>query len=179
MTVVEKAQALATAAHEGQRRKDGPAYIVHPTAVAQMLAENGFSEEVVAAAYVHDVLEDTAVPEAKLRAELGDAVVSIVKTVTEDKSLPWEERKQNYIDAVRAGSPEAKAVSVADKIDNLKTLLTLHKKAGSAQTWKLFNRGKEQKLWFEETMLAMLQETWRHPLIDEYALLVEQMRGLE
>ena len=178
MTLSEKALALATRAHEGQLRKDGPPYITHPSAVADLLRGYGFSDEVLAAAYVHDVLEDTTMSEAQLRTELGDAVVDIVKTVTEDKSLAWEERKQRYIDAVRLGSDGAKAVCAADKVHNMRSLLALYAQRGPEGTWKIFNRGKEQKLWFETTMLAMLQETWPHPLVEEYAALVEQMKRL-
>ena len=175
--LIDKACAIATAAHEGQRRKDGPPYIVHPEAVAGILAGRAFSDTVVAAAWVHDVLEDTKYPAHKLREELGSEVMAIVEAVSEDKSLPWEERKQAYIEKVRQGPEGAKAVSAADKIHNLSNMLDIYVARG-AETWALFNRGKEQKVWFEEAMLSMLKETWDHPLVGEYEKLVERMRAL-
>ncbi len=178
MILTQKAQQIAMQAHAGQKRKDGPEYITHPVAVAQMLAERGFSEEVVAAAYVHDVLEDTRYPREQLLAELGQEVVEIVDAVSEDKTLPWEERKMLYIEAIRRGPEGAKAVSVADKIHNLTNLLHLHAERGAA-VWEMFNRGKEKKLWFEESMLKMLKESWEHPLVAEYAALVERMKKLD
>ena len=175
--LIDTARAIATAAHEGQRRKDGPAYITHPEAVAAMLQSRAFPDTFVAAAWVHDVLEDTKYPAAKLREELGEEVMAIVEAVTEDKNLPWEERKQRYIETVRQGPEGAKAVSAADKIHNLTNVLEIHGARGE-EVWKMFNRGKEQKLWFEESMLAMLKETWRHPLVGEYEQLVERLRQL-
>jgi len=178
MTLPEKALALATRAHEGMRRKDGPPYIMHPMAVASILIEEGFLDTAIAAAYVHDTLEDTDVTEDELRAALGEEVLSIVKAVTEDKSLPWEERKASYMASVRAASIEAKAVSLADKIHNLESLLALHRERGAA-AWNIFNRGREKKQWFEESMLTMFKESWDHPLVKRYEALVEKMRALK
>ncbi len=177
--LIEKAAKIAAQAHAGQMRKgDDTPYIVHPFMVAMLLQKNGFSDTCIAAALVHDVLEDTEYGADALRSALGDEVMAIVLTLTEDKTLPWEERKKKYIESVRQGSEEAKAVSIADKIHNLKSLLAMHAQKGS-ETWKAFNRGKEQKLWFEEAMLQMFKETWRHPLVDEYEGLVQKMRLLD
>lgn len=179
MELVARARALATAAHSGQVRKtDGSPYIHHPEAVAAQLERYGFSPVVVAAALVHDVLEDTPVTEAELREELGDAVVAIVTAVSEDKALPWRFRKEQYIAAVVEASPEAKAVSVADKIHNAESLIAYHTRYGSA-TWEKFNRGREDKLWFERALLSALEEVWQHPLLSVYAGLVEKMEALD
>lgn len=176
--LIEEAVRLAVQAHAGQTRKDdGSPYIVHPFMAASILMRHDFSPVVVAAVLVHDTLEDTDVTEEEIRTHLGPDVLRIVQTVTEDKSLKWEERKQRYIETVRAGEEGAKAVSVADKIHNLESTLYAHEKQGDA-IWSKFSRGKEKKIWFEEAMLAMLQETWRHPLVDEYAALVERLQGI-
>lgn len=177
--LIEQAAKIAAQAHAGQMRKgDDTPYIVHPFMVAMLLQKNGFSDTCIAAALVHDVLEDTDYGTDALREALGDEVLAIVLTLTEDKSLPWEERKKKYIESVRNGSEEAKAVSIADKIHNLKSLLTMHAQEG-AGIWKVFNRGKEQKLWFEEAMLTMFQEAWQHELVGEYEQLIEQMKTLD
>src|SRR5581483_6424618 len=102
----------------------------------------------------------------------------LVAPVTHDDSLSWEEKKQKYIDSVRAASTEVKAISVADKIHNAQSLIANHTKEGK-EVWKYFNRGRDKKLWFEEAMLKMLRQTWQHPLVDEYAVLVEQMKQLD
>ena len=179
MTLIEKADAFAARAHEGQKRKgsDEP-YITHPRAVAAMLKARGFGDTVIAAALVHDVVEDTPATIGEVRLKLGEEVARLVEPLTHDNSLPWEEKKQKYIDAVRMASDEAKAIAVADKIHNAQSLIAGHRVQGAA-VWKHFNRSREKKLWFEEAMLKMLQETWDNPMVDEYASLVAQLRELD
>jgi len=166
-------------AHGQQVRKtDGSPYIIHPMMVAKKLARLNFPDEVIAAAMVHDVLEDTDITEQQLRQELGDKVVDIILPLSEDKKLEWEERKQKYITAVKNAGPETKAVSIADKIHNLESILATHKEIGSA-IWKKFNRGKEQKMWFEREMLKSFKESWGHPMIAEYEKLLREVEKLD
>lgn len=176
MELIEKALTIAAQAHANQVRKhDGSPYIVHPIMVSRILEEYGFDEEVVVAGLVHDVLEDSSITEAELRAELEDRVVDAVTAVTEDKSLPWEERKEKYVLAVAASGEDARAVSLADKVHNARNL-TEHYKLVGPDIWNNFNRGKDKKIWFEELVLSSLQKTWQHPLLDEYAALIEKMK---
>jgi guanosine-3',5'-bis(diphosphate) 3'-pyrophosphohydrolase len=177
--ILEKAVRIAVLAHGGKTRKgDGLPYIIHPVMVALKLAKHSFSDTVVASALVHDVLEDTKYPEEKLQAELGTDVLQIVKAVTNDDSLPWEEKKKRYVETVRNGPDGAKAVAAGDKIHNLESLLIAHAEQGP-RLWKKFNRGKEQKIWFENEVLKMLKETWQHPLINEYERLLEREKHLK
>ena len=174
MNIIEKATRIAVKAHQNQTRKgDDLPYIIHPFMVAMKLVKYGFSEETVAAALVHDVLEDTDFPKKELKKELGDKVFKIVESVTNDETLVWEEKKKKYIETVKKGSVEAKAVATADKIHNLESLLAAYEEQGP-KIWQKFNRGKEQKVWFENEMLKMLKNTWQHPLINEYESLLEK-----
>lgn len=177
-TLIERAMALAVRAHEGQMRKEGPMpYIVHPVSVALILARYGFSDTVIAAALVHDVIEDTDVTNEELRRVLGDNVADLVAPVTHDDTLPWEEKKKAYIEKVRTASEGAKAISLADKIANAESLIAAHEAQGAA-VWKHFNAGREKKLWFEHAMHDMFRESWKHPLVSEYAALVARMDTL-
>lgn len=177
--LIEKAMALALRAHEGQMRKDAPTpYIVHPVHVAILLARHGFSDDVIAAGLVHDVVEDTSVSANELRETLGDVVADLVAPVTHDDSLPWLEKKKAYIEAVRGASDDVKAISVADKIANAESLLTAYAREGSS-VWRYFNAVKEKKIWFEEAMLAMLQESWQCPMVEEYARLITKLKTLD
>jgi (p)ppGpp synthase/HD superfamily hydrolase len=179
MTLVEKALKIAVVAHNQQVRKsDGSPYIVHPVMVAGIVRKYDFSETACAAALVHDVLEDTDFPRDELLVELGQAVVSIVDAVSEDASLPWEERKEEYVQKVAASGVECKAVSIADKIHNAESLIDSHALKGK-EVWTLFNRGKEKKLWFENMLHAEVSKTWEHPLLDRYKELITQMEALE
>ncbi len=179
MTLTEKALRLAVVAHKEQVRKtDGSPYVVHPIMVGMMLKEYGFSEEVVAAGFVHDVIEDTPVTEEELRAELGNEVCDYVMAVSEDTDLPWEERKQQYVDAVVVASEGAKAVCIADKIHNAESLIDNHKTLGIA-VWDVFSKDKEKKLWFEELVYEKVSASWQHPLLDRYRTLIDEIHKLE
>ena len=177
-SLIEKAALIAFVAHAGQVRKDGGSpYVIHPYMATLTLAAYGFSEQVQAAALVHDVLEDTPVTAEQLEELLGAEIVRIVRVLSEDKDLPWETRKERYIEAIRGASPEVKAVSIADKIHNLESLLAAYAIQG-ADLWRVFNRGRDQKVWFEKTLLQAFQETWSHPMIEHYAALVARMEVL-
>lgn len=174
--LLEKAIKICLKAHKGQKRKgDWKPYYLHPMMVAMKLAKHGFSEEVLAAALEHDVLEETKMPKEVLRKKLGDKVADIVETLTQDDSLPWEEKKLRYIENVKNGSFEAKMVSVADKIHNLESFLIAYEEQGE-KLWNNFNRGKEKKVWFEEGLLNALDDV-KHPLMDEYRRLLEMQKG--
>lgn len=179
MTLYEKALQVAALAHRDQVRKhDGSPYVVHPIMVARLLEQHGFTETVMAAGLVHDVLEDSPMTDIELRAILGEEVVAIVTAVSEDKALSWEERKEKYVDAVVAAGEAVWAVSVADKVHNAACLIAHHQKIGPV-VWQVFNRGKEQKVWFERLLLTKLRDVWQHPLLDEYERAVEMLESLE
>ena len=179
INLIERAIRIAISAHGDQIRKnDGSPYFIHPLMVGFKLKENDFSDTVVAAGIAHDILEDTDVTEDELREILGDEVVDIVTVVSHDDSLSWNDKKKGYVEQLRNASEEAKAVSVADKIHNAESMVVTHKEIG-ADIWKKFKRGKERKMWFEDMMVSMLKDTWDHPLIGEYEILVEKMRNME
>lgn len=179
ISLIEKAVKIASVAHAGQTRKDKETqYIVHPFMVAFILEKYGFSDTIIAAALTHDVLEDSDFGEEKLRRELGDTVVDIVKAVSEDKSLPWEDRKKLYTEVVGRSQAEVKAVSLADKIHNIKSILNSYEIIGP-DVWKSFNRGREQQIEFMNNMLKMFKETWSHPMVDEYETLVKKVTALD
>lgn len=177
MTRTEAALTLAFKAHGTQVRKhDGSPYIIHPIMVAHMLTLEGVSEDVIVAALLHDVLEDTAVTKDKILAVGGEVVLHIVETVTEDMSLPWEVRKEAYVAQVTAATSDVWLVSVADKVHNAETLLDYIARVGD-DAWKVFNRGKKQKLWFEEMLFTQLKNVWPHPLLDRYGELIEKLKA--
>ena len=126
LAIVLEALAFAAHKHRDQRRKDAAAspYINHPIALANVLVREGaVSEpEVVAAALLHDTLEDTQTSPGELRTAFGERVARVVEEVTDDKSLPKTERKRLQIEHAAAISREAKLVKLADKICNLRDM---------------------------------------------------------
>jgi guanosine-3',5'-bis(diphosphate) 3'-pyrophosphohydrolase len=126
LAAVLRALAFAADKHRDQRRKDAAAspYINHPIALANVLVrEGGVGEpEVIAAALLHDTVEDTQTSPAELRGAFGARVAGIVAEVTDDKSLPKAERKRLQVEHAAALSREAKLVKLADKICNLRDM---------------------------------------------------------
>jgi guanosine-3',5'-bis(diphosphate) 3'-pyrophosphohydrolase len=124
LALLLKALAFAAHKHRDQRRKDPEAspYINHPIALAEVLAgEGGVTDlEVLAAALLHDTIEDTATSHEELVAQFGGRIAAIVAEVTDDQKLPKAERKRLQIVHAASLSAGAKLVKLADKICNLR-----------------------------------------------------------
>jgi guanosine-3',5'-bis(diphosphate) 3'-pyrophosphohydrolase len=125
--LILEAAAFAADKHRNQRRKDKSAspYINHPIALAALLANDGAVSDarVLAAALLHDTIEDTETTAAELERSFGAAIRDIVLEVTDDKALPKAERKQLQVDHAPHITREAKLVKLADKICNLRDVL--------------------------------------------------------
>ncbi|WP_198029956.1 HD domain-containing protein [Oceanobacillus manasiensis] len=149
----ERAKKFAEMAHEGQTRKNSNApYVTHPIRVAGRLEKEGCSEELICAAYLHDVVEDTPYEIQDMEDHFGSKVAELVAAHTEDKSKSWEERKQHTIDTIRSGSKEVKYLIVADKLDNLLGQEQDIKQLGSEAAWKNFNAGVDKQRWYNESI---------------------------
>ncbi|MBO6542280.1 MAG: HD domain-containing protein [Alphaproteobacteria bacterium] len=124
MSLPTKAEAFATTAHAsiGQRRKyTGDPYIVHPRNVASLVASVGGSPEMIAAAWLHDVVEDTPVTQDQIKEAFGPSVADLVYWLT-DISKPEDgnrkARKALDREHIASAPPEAKTIKLADLIDN-------------------------------------------------------------
>jgi (p)ppGpp synthase/HD superfamily hydrolase len=157
-TLVRRAYAFAEAAHRGQRRKDGHAFIAHPVRVARLLASRGYDDEVLAAALLHDVVEDTPVTLAVVRAQFGPRVADLVAWVTENPALPTGERKRAYRDRLRRSPQAARAICAADKLCNLADLSEAARN-DSDEVLAQFDGGLEAQVKHHSAALSMLEET--------------------
>lgn len=124
VSLLIKALDFASRKHRNQRRKDSQAspYINHPIALTHVLCHEGGVEDVetLCAALLHDTVEDTHTTPEELAQHFGVRIRNIVMEVTDDTTLPKEERKrQQVINAARA-SDQAKLVKLADKICNIR-----------------------------------------------------------
>lgn len=124
LSILVSATAFAAEKHRNQRRKDEEAspYINHPIALASVLVnEAGIGDTtVVAAALLHDTIEDTATTAEELLEAFGELIADVVLEVTDDKSLPKAERKRLQVEHAPRLSQGAKLVKLADKICNLR-----------------------------------------------------------
>ena len=123
-----KALAFAADKHKNQRRKDEEAspYINHPISLANILVNEGEVNDIniLVGAILHDTVEDTETSKEELQNEFGEKIASIVMEVTDDKSLPKEERKIKQIEHSAHISDEAKHIKLADKISNLRDIIS-------------------------------------------------------
>lgn len=119
-----RALAFASRKHSQQRRKDAEAspYINHPISLVSILVvEAAIADpDVLCAALLHDTIEDTETTTEELAETFGSTIAAIVVEVTDDKSLPKEERKKLQIDHATQLSSKARLVKLADKIANLR-----------------------------------------------------------
>ena len=119
---------FASEKHAAQKRKGAAAepYVNHLIEVAQLIA--GCSEQLdanlVMAGLLHDTIEDTATTEEELQQVFGGDIASLVLEVTDDKSLPKEARKELQVKEAPRKSVRAQVIKIADKISNLRSLLT-------------------------------------------------------
>lgn len=154
--MIEKAKAFAAKAHQGQKRKNASEdYVVHPIRVADLLKQAGFREELICAGYLHDVVEDTSYTLKDIEREFGRDIRDLVAAHTEDKSKSWQERKQHTIDTVREASLELKALIIADKLDNLRSLQQDIETYGN-EVWKNFNAGPDAQKWYNQSIAAVM-----------------------
>ncbi|MET9242134.1 HD domain-containing protein [Nonomuraea sp. NPDC003709] len=117
LRMVEQAHLTAAHWHRGQRRRSGEPYISHPVAVATILAELGMDHEVLCAALLHDVPEDTDCPERELVREFGGPIVRLVR----DMAALRDPRQVPVIWASETGE-RVLMLKLADRLHNLRTL---------------------------------------------------------
>jgi guanosine-3',5'-bis(diphosphate) 3'-pyrophosphohydrolase len=129
LRLLVEAAGFAAHKHRKQFRKDADRtpYIQHPLAVARALAEEGGVDdpELLAAALLHDTLEDTDTSAAELEAAFGPRIAALVAEVTDDKSLPKAERKRLQFERAGRASPAAQQLKIADKLCNLRDIVAI------------------------------------------------------
>lgn len=128
LELIQKAYDFAAQAHEGQRRKSGDAYILHPLAVAEILVHMQMDVTSIIAALLHDVVEDTAVTLETLREQFGDACAMLVDGVTKLDKIKFkskeEHQNENYRKMFVAMAQDIRVILIklADRLHNMRTL---------------------------------------------------------
>ncbi len=182
--LIEQAVELAAQWHDGTYRKSrwrDPAFelpdggvlhvpvMTHVTAVALIVQRAGWDETAVAAAFLHDVLEDAnrfgqLFESDQLRRQMGEAVATLVEAVSEQKydaegkSRRWRDRKESYLAQLRRSTPEAIAISLADKLHNLWSMNQALERGFDVFTdgpnRKAFSAGPEEQRWYFEAVIS-------------------------
>jgi GTP diphosphokinase / guanosine-3',5'-bis(diphosphate) 3'-diphosphatase len=136
LSVIERAYAVAERAHDGQMRKSGDPYITHPLAVTTILAELGMTPATLAAALLHDTVEDTPYSLAELTRDFGEEVAMLVDGVTKLD-------KVTYGDAAQAETVRKMVVAMARDIRVL--VIKLADRLHNARTWRYVSRESAQR----------------------------------
>ncbi len=128
-----RAYHYAEEAHSGQKRASGEAYFIHPCAVAQILMELGLDSATVAAAFLHDVIEDTPVTEEDIAAEFGEEILELVSGVTKLDKIVFKSREEEEAENFRkifvamAKDIRVIIIKLADRLHNMRSLNFLSK----------------------------------------------------
>jgi len=176
----------ASTGHESSAAPERVPYITHLMGTVCILARLGVRDEVLAAAALHDYLEDVADPEGpeSIRGVGGDEVLALVLAVTEDKRRDrsetdtWELRKREQVARVDVMPEEAVLVKAADVLHNVQSLLAdLGRTDDVASVWRPFNAGPRRQLWyFESVSEAVGRRLGDHPLSRELRAAVTCLR---
>lgn len=128
LALCEKAYRFARKAHENQKRASGEEYFTHPCNVAKILIDLGMDAATIAAAFLHDVIEDTPVSEGDIRAEFGDEVLQLVLGVTKLEKIEFtskeEEQAENFRKIFVAMAKDIRVIIIklADRLHNMRSL---------------------------------------------------------
>jgi len=173
--LVHHALEFAAKAHRGQIRKgtDIP-YIVHPMEAALILTQAGVSDSLIAAALLHDTLEDTNTTEQELEAVFGETVVKFVRYMTKNDDLDWFENRQRSIEKLDTSSREEMMLFLADKLANLRSIAVDYSEIGD-KLWDRFNKGCEDQKWYYASVAKGLSPLRNVAAYQEYVLLVDRV----
>jgi len=180
--LLDRAIVFAVHAHAGtERRGKGFPYIVHPLEAVEIVATITPDQELLAAAALHDVVEDTDVTVDELREAFGERVAALVASESDvviegmSEEDSWHTRKQIAIDRLAAASHEAKIVALGDKLSNMRAIARDYAMQGDS-LWDLFHvKDKKEHAWHYRGLAASLSELGDTFAYREFAALVEQV----
>ena len=181
-TLLDRAIVFAVRAHAGtERRGKGFPYIVHPMEAVEIVATMTSDQELLAAAVLHDTVEDTDTTIEQIQAEFGDRVASFVAAESDEPHQSrdgienWHARKQAAIDRLARASHDAKIVALGDKLSNMRAIARDYAQQGDA-LWNLFhtNDPKEHE-WHYRGLAESLRELKDTFAYKEFEQLINQV----
>ncbi|MBO4765582.1 MAG: bifunctional (p)ppGpp synthetase/guanosine-3',5'-bis(diphosphate) 3'-pyrophosphohydrolase [Bacteroidales bacterium] len=183
-SLLDKAIIYAVKAHSGvERRGKGFPYIVHPMEAVEIVATMTPDQELLAAAVLHDVVEDTPTTVEDLRAEFGDRVASLVAAESDieidgmSDAESWHTRKQVAIDRLAAAPRDAKMVALGDKLSNMRTIWRDWLAKGD-DLWKIFHvTEKSEHEWHYRGLADSLRELDDTIAFKEFEHLINKVFG--
>lgn len=181
-TLLDRAIVFAVKAHAGtERRGKGFPYIVHPLEAVSIVASMTPDQELLAAAALHDTIEDTSVTPAELEAEFGHRVASIV-VAESDSMIPemseaesWHERKRSAIEHLTNADLDTKMVALADKLSNMRAIARDYAQKGD-ELWSIFHVSERKAHeWRFRGLADALRELSGTAAFQEFESLINQV----
>ncbi len=171
--------------HNSERRGKGFPYIVHPMEAVEIVATITPDQELLAAAALHDTIEDTDVTVEQLRAEFGDRIANLVHAESdqingelfngENEEETWHARKQAAIDRLAAAPHDAKIVALGDKLSNMRAIWRDYQVKGD-ELWKIFHcSDKAAHEWHYRGLAASLKELNDTFAYQEFVRLIDEV----
>ena len=180
--LLDRAIIFAVKAHAGtERRGKGFPYIVHPMEAVEIVATITPDQELLAAAALHDVVEDTDITADDIRREFGDRIANLVVAesdvfvdgVSEEDS--WHARKQAAIDQLANASRDSKIVAMGDKLSNMRAIARDYAVKGD-DLWKIFHaKDPKDHEWHYRGLAASLSELKDTFAYKEFVSLIDQV----
>lgn len=182
---VDKAIKFAVDAHSGtERRGKGFPYVIHTLEAMEIVASITNDPELLAAAALHDTVEDTAVTVGQVRAEFGDRVASLVASETQeipagsDEVSSWRDRRTAGLNTLKSASRDAKIVAMGDKLSNMRAVARDYKALGE-EFWSRFHapNGKLDYAWYYRGLGDALSDLAGTDAYAEYCTLLRKTFG--
>ena len=186
--LLDRAIVFAVQAHHNtERRGKGFPYIVHPMEAVEIVSTITPDQELLAAAALHDTIEDTDVTVEQIRAEFGDRVAELVHAESDqidgvlfdaekgDEAATWHARKQAAIDRLAAASYDAKVVAMGDKLSNMRAIWRDYQIKGD-ELWNIFHvKDKASHAWHYRGLAASLSDLSDTFAYQEFVRLINEV----
>ena len=186
--LLDRAIIFAVKAHHNtERRGKGFPYIVHPLEAVEIVSTITTDQELLAAAALHDTIEDTDVTVEQIRAEFGDRVAELVHAESDqidgvlfdaekgDEAATWHARKQAAIDRLAATSYDAKVVAMGDKLSNMRAIWRDYQVKGD-ELWNIFHvKDKASHAWHYRGLAASLSALSDTFAYQEFVKLIDEV----
>ena len=180
--LLDRAIIFAVHAHAGtERRGKGYPYIVHPMEAVEIVATMTADQELLAAAALHDTVEDTEVTVDQLKAEFGERIASLVADESDvmpegmTEEAGWHQRKQAAINRLAKASHDAKMVALGDKLSNMRAIARDYAELGDA-LWNRFHaKDPKDHEWHYQGLADALGELEGTEAYREFKSLINQV----
>ena len=180
--LLDRAVIFAVKAHAGtERRGKGFPYIIHPMEAMEIVATMTTDQELLAAAALHDTVEDTEVTIEDLKAEFGDRIANLVAQESEERpegvsdEESWHDRKRAAIDRLAKASRDAKIIALGDKLSNIRAIARDYAEMGDALWERFHSKDPKDHEWHYRGLADALRELDETFAYQEFEQLINQV----